>query len=65
MTSNQIQEYRQDGYIVLRNFLKEPQLQAWRAAVDAAVEDRGDQRFATGEEDKTNVDEDYYQTVFT
>ena len=37
----QIEQYKHDGFIIIRGFLSPQELAEWRADLDAAVDDRG------------------------
>jgi ectoine hydroxylase-related dioxygenase (phytanoyl-CoA dioxygenase family) len=62
LTQAQIDHYRENGFVVIKNFLSPRELAAWRAAVDDAVGRRGQQRIL-GHEEKIN-EEAYYNNVF-
>jgi phytanoyl-CoA hydroxylase len=69
LTEEQIQAYRQDGYLLVENFLNEDELSFWRKAVTAATEQRGGRKMAhgdtkTGEDDGINKEADYFGKVF-
>ncbi len=44
VTKEQIDSYRQNGFIVLHDFLTPEELETWRQAVDGAVRQRGERR---------------------
>ena len=63
-----IDAYRQNGYHIVPDLLSPSQLEQWRTIIFSAVQDRSEKKykFATvAEEDHTNVDFDYYDSVFT
>jgi phytanoyl-CoA hydroxylase len=69
LTEEQIQSYRQDGYLLVENFLNEEELSFWREAVTEAIAHRGGRKMAhgetkTGEDDGINKESDYYGKVF-
>lgn len=69
LTEKQIQAYRQDGYLLIENFLNEEELSFWRTAVTEAITQRGGRKMAhgdtkTGEDDGINKESDYYGKVF-
>lgn len=65
--------YADNGYLVLENLLSDSELEQWRAAVDEAVTERGDQRFSFENEEALSVaagsevadERQYYDRVFT
>jgi phytanoyl-CoA hydroxylase len=61
LTPSQIQTYRDNGFLVLHDFLSSEELQEWRAAVDEAVGARGDLRIPGFDPVQRN---DYYASVF-
>jgi ectoine hydroxylase-related dioxygenase (phytanoyl-CoA dioxygenase family) len=62
LTPQQIQFYRDNGFVVHENFLSPGELQEWREAVDEAVGLRGDLVVANRQEWTTK--NDYYSRVF-
>jgi ectoine hydroxylase-related dioxygenase (phytanoyl-CoA dioxygenase family) len=69
LTQNQIDFYRQNGFIVIDGFLSADELEHWRTVVTRGVEERGGVKFPgqavkTGEDDKINPDADYFGNVF-
>ncbi len=69
ITSEQIEFYQQNGYLLVENFLDEEELAHWRKAVTEAIKQRNGRKFAfgdakTGEDDGINKDSDYYGKVF-
>jgi phytanoyl-CoA hydroxylase len=69
VTSDQIERYRQDGFLVIDNFLTSSELAEWRSAVQEAVEERDGVKIPgtnlkTGYDDGINKDTDYYGNVF-
>jgi len=69
LTEKQIQSYRQDGYLLVENFLNEEELSFWREAVTEAVEQRKGKKMPgsdakIGEDDGINKDSDYFKKVF-
>ena len=59
----QIESYRENGFVVQENFLDADELAAWRKALDAAVTGRGDTRILGVEFVEDNKDK-YYDQVF-
>ena len=51
LSQQQIESYRDNGFVVIDKFLTAKELETWRTAVDEAVADRGRQRLP-GVEDK-------------
>jgi ectoine hydroxylase-related dioxygenase (phytanoyl-CoA dioxygenase family) len=69
LSEEQIQKYRDDGFIVLENFLSPEELDHWRKSVTSAVEERAGIKIPgkdikTGEADGINEDSDYFAKVF-
>jgi ectoine hydroxylase-related dioxygenase (phytanoyl-CoA dioxygenase family) len=63
LTQAQIDFYRENGFVVLDEFLTPDELETWCEAVDEAVANRGKQRILGRQE--TRPDDDYYENVFT
>jgi len=62
LSAEQIQTYRDNGFLVIENFLDNAELETWRAATDEAVAER----LAQVNAQLTNQgDESYYSQVFT
>jgi len=62
LSKQQIESYRANGFVVINNFLAPEELATWRAALDDAIQQRGQQRILHHEE---KVDENaYYNNVF-
>jgi phytanoyl-CoA hydroxylase len=69
LNENQIQNYQENGFIVIENFLSPEELDHWRKAVTIAVEERAGIKIPgkdikTGEADGINKDSDYFAKVF-
>ncbi|XP_065183522.1 uncharacterized protein LOC135814344 [Sycon ciliatum] len=66
-TTNQVDFFQENGYVVMEGLLDPDHLQKWRDVIDSAVEMRGkDWSFPVkGQVDVTNVEMDFYQKVFT
>jgi phytanoyl-CoA hydroxylase len=69
ITQDQINDFRENGFVILEDFLNEDELFSWREAVTKAVEERGGRKLPgketkTGEDDGINKDADYYGKVF-
>ena len=62
VTTEQVNTYRENGFVVVKNFLSPRELEAWRTAVEDAVGARGKQR-VLGHEEKVD-DDAYYNNVF-
>ncbi len=68
LTAADIDAYRQNGFHVVRNLLSPSQLEQWKTIILSAIEDRADKKYkfpTPNEGDHTNVDLDYYDSVFT
>ncbi|MDE0078080.1 MAG: phytanoyl-CoA dioxygenase family protein [Caldilineaceae bacterium] len=63
LTQDQIDSYRQNGFVVLHDFLTPEELETWRQAVDGAVRQRGKQKMFNKEVDE-DLEETYYDYVF-
>ena len=63
LTQDQIDSYRQNGFVVLHDFLTPEELETWRQAVDGAVRQRGKQKMFNQEVDE-DQEETYYDYVF-
>lgn len=65
LTQAQIDSYRENGFIVVHDFLTAAELESWRDAVDEAVAELGDCKLAGHEGDKRWIAGDsYYARVF-
>jgi len=69
LSSEQVQSYRDNGFIVIENFLSPDELNHWRQSVETAVKERAGIKIPgkdikTGEADGINEDSDYYAKVF-
>lgn len=69
VSQQQIDGYRENGFLLIENFLDTDELAFWREAVTEAVEQRGGRKLPgketkTGEDDGINKDADYYGKVF-
>jgi phytanoyl-CoA hydroxylase len=63
VTGEQVQRYREDGFLVVPNLLDSAELERWRATIEEALRDRGDHRLP-GERWKAGEDA-FYDLVFT
>lgn len=69
ITNQQLAQYRENGFLLIENFLNEIELEYWREAVTEAMEERGGRKLPgkeikTGEDDGINKDADYFGKVF-
>lgn len=69
LTKEQLQSYRENGFLVVEDFLNQDDLALWRDAVDEAVEQRDGQKMPgskvkTGEDDGINKNAEYFGKVF-
>ncbi len=62
LTQEQISFYRENGFVIIEDFLTSEELEQWREAVEEAIAHRGRQRILHHEE--ILRDEDYYNNVF-
>ena len=69
VSPEQIAFYRENGYLVIEDFLSPEELEHWREVVFSAVEKRAGQKMPgkktqVGEDDGINKDADYFGKVF-
>ena len=69
LTEQQIRSYRDNGFLVVEDFLSPVELEDWRSKVMEAVNERGGQKMPgknlkTGEDDGINEDADFFGKVF-
>ncbi|WP_142685940.1 phytanoyl-CoA dioxygenase family protein [Chitinophaga polysaccharea] len=69
LTQKQIQSYREDGFLVIEDFLNQEELSHWRQVVTEAVEQREGRKMPgsdkkTGEDDGINKESEYFGKVF-
>ena len=69
LSEDQVKSYRDNGFIVIENFLSTDELDHWRQSAEAAVKERAGIKIPgkdikTGEADGINEDSDYYAKVF-
>lgn len=69
LSDAQIKSYRENGFVVIEDFLNADELVEWREAVTEAVRERNGRKFAnqdikTGEDDGINEDAAYFGKVF-
>src|SRR5579859_548124 len=69
LTEEQIRSYRENGFIVIDEFLSPAELEDWRTKVMSAVHERSGQKMPgkdikVGEDDGINEDTDYFAKVF-
>ncbi len=69
LTAFQIESYRENGYLLIENFLNESELTFWREAVTEAMEERQGRKMPgsdvmVGGDDGINKDSDYFARVF-
>ena len=63
LTQEQIDSYRENGFVVCHDFLSADELETWRQAVEGAVRQRGKQTHVHQEVDEDR-EESYYDYVF-
>jgi len=66
LTGKEIETYRDNGFVVVENFLDADELELWRSALEVALSRRADRKLP----DRASVgtlddDESYYDSVFT
>lgn len=69
LSQSQIDFYRENGYVVIEDFLSPEELETWRAAVTEAIVERNGLKMPgkdikLGADDGINKDADYYNNVF-
>ena len=69
LSADQIASYRENGFLLVEDFLNETELAFWRDAVTEAIQQRNGRKFAfsdekVGEDDGINKESDYYGKVF-
>jgi phytanoyl-CoA hydroxylase len=69
LTTQQITFYRENGFLLIEDFLDKQELETWREAVAEALQERGGRKLPgketkTGEDDGINKDADYFGKVF-
>jgi ectoine hydroxylase-related dioxygenase (phytanoyl-CoA dioxygenase family) len=69
LTNEEIASYRENGFLVVDDFLNTGELQTWRSAIDNAVADRKGTKFPhsetkTGDDDGINENADFFGKVF-
>jgi hypothetical protein len=69
LKEEQISSYRENGFLVVDDFLNKDELNFWREAVDEAVRERNGLKLPgadvkIGEDDGINDDADYFGNVF-
>lgn len=69
LTKQQILLYRQNGFLIVEDFLNNEELEFWRNSVTEAIKQRNGQKMPgrnskVGEDDGINKDADYYGKVF-
>jgi phytanoyl-CoA hydroxylase len=67
LTAGEVEAYRRDGFVVLRDFLQPDELAEWRKAAEAAVERRAERRLprpGTDYDEFFHHEDDYYNSVF-
>jgi len=69
LSKQQIQNFQQEGFLLIEDFLDQAELNFWREAVKEAIEQRAGQKMPgsdvkLGEDDGINEDGDYYNKVF-
>jgi phytanoyl-CoA hydroxylase len=62
LSKQQIQHFRDHGYVTVKNFLSPEELEKWRSAVDQAVTGRGDLKIPSLE--VRDAADTYYDNVF-
>ncbi|WP_158798858.1 phytanoyl-CoA dioxygenase family protein [Pedobacter sp. L105] len=69
ITTQQVQFYQENGYIIIEDFLNTAELDTWRAAVSTAIAERKGQKIPgrpgkINEDDGINKDAKYHSKVF-
>lgn len=61
LTQEDIDEYQENGFVVIENFLDADELADWRAQVDGAIDARGKRKMANSDAESGDS---YYDNVF-
>ena len=61
LSQDQIEAYRNNGFVVIEDFLTDEELATWRSYVDDAIEQRANRKLADG---RMTDGDDYYDKVF-
>ena len=69
LTQSQIESYKENGFVVIEDFLSTEELSYWRASVDNAIKNRDGLKIPghsvkLGEADGINEDAEYFNKVF-
>ncbi len=69
LNAQQIESFRENGFLLVKNLLNEAELSFWREAVTEAMAQRGGKKIPgsdikVGEDDGINKDSDYFAKVF-
>lgn len=69
LSKSQIEFYRENGYIIIEDFLDSTELNHWRESVEEALRERNGQKMPgkavkIGDDDGINTDADYFKNVF-
>lgn len=69
LTEQEISNYRNDGFLIVEEFLNTKEVALWQSRIDAALEKRQGRKFPhsaikTGDSDGINKDADYFGKVF-
>lgn len=69
LSQNQVDQFQEEGFLLIENFLDPDELDEWRSAVDEAVKERNGLKIPGKEirmedEDGSNKEMDYYANVF-
>lgn len=69
LSKSQIESYRENGYIIIEDFLDSTELNHWRERVEEALRERNGQKMPgkavqIGDDDGINTDADYFKNVF-
>ncbi len=69
LTQEQIDFYRQNGFVVVENFLDQEEVRHWSQAIERAMDAREGRKFPhseikTGQDDGINANADYFGKVF-
>lgn len=69
LTKNEVASYRENGFVIVDDFLNSEELETWRNVIGNAVEKREGKKFphsevVTGADDGINKDADFFGKVF-
>ncbi|MEE9439954.1 MAG: phytanoyl-CoA dioxygenase family protein [Saprospiraceae bacterium] len=69
LTTNQVSSYRENGFLIIDDFLDSKELETWKSTIEKAIADRKGRKFPhseikSGDADGINKDAEYFGNVF-